>query len=202
MGMRTRYGILETASIQSVMGVVFRPGGARPFFDPPADDFYNRSVSLEEVWGCGSGKLRQQLLEATGQARRLRILEAELQRRLGQVTELHNAVRYALEEFGCDPDATRVSKVAGNAGLSRRRFSGLFREQVGLTPKLYCRLRRFQEVVRRIASGTPINCAQVSLDGGYYDQAHMAHEFREFSGVPPGAWLASERPFRNHAVID
>jgi AraC-like DNA-binding protein len=78
----------------------------------------------------------------------------------------------------------------------------LFREQVGLTPKRYCRLRRFQEVMRRIASGAPIDWAQVSLDGGYYDQAHMAHEFREFSGVPPGAWRASERPFRNHAVID
>jgi len=70
--------------------------------------------------------------------------------------------------------------VARDAGLSRRRFAGLFREQVGLTPKLYCRLRRFRQVVRRSASGAPVNWAQVSLDGGYYDQAHMAHEFREY----------------------
>jgi AraC-like DNA-binding protein len=56
--------------------------------------------------------------------------------------------------------------------------------------------------MRRIASGAPIDWTQVSLDGGYYDQAHMAHEFREFSGVPPGAWRASEGPFQNHAVID
>jgi AraC-like DNA-binding protein len=95
-----------------------------------------------------------------------------------------------------------ILEVARDARLSRRRFAGLFREQVGLTPKLYCRLRRFQQVVRRIASGAPIHWAQVSLDGGYYDQAHMAHEFREFSGVSPGAWLASERPFLNHAVVD
>ena len=181
---------------------MFRPGGAQPFFDPPADEFLNRAVSLEQVWSFGSDQLRERLLEATGQATRLRILEAELQQRLGQLTELHGAVRYGLAEFGADPHLTRVLKVARDSGLSRRRFSTLFREQVGLTPKLYCRLRRFQEVMRRIASGGPIDWAQVSLDGGYYDQAHLAHEFREFSGVPPGAWLASNRPFRNHAVID
>jgi AraC-like DNA-binding protein len=202
IGMRTTYSILETASIQSVLGVVFRPGGARPFFDPPADEFYDRAVSLEQVWSVGSDRLRQHLLEATGQATRLRILEAELQQRLRPITELHSAVRYALDEFGSDSYVTRVLKVARDTGLSRRRFSGLFREQVGLTPKRYCRLRRFQEVMRRIASGAPIDWTQVSLDGGYYDQAHMAHEFREFSGVPPGAWRTSERPFRNHAVID
>jgi AraC-like DNA-binding protein len=202
VGMRTRYSILETASVQSVIGVVFRPGGARHFFDAPADEFCNRPVALDQVWSSASDKLRDRLLEATGPAARLRLLEADLQRRLGQVTELHSAVRYALGEFGRDPYAAGILKMARDTGLSRRRFAGLFREQVGLTPKLYCRLCRFQQVVRRIASGAPINWAQVSLDGGYYDQAHMAHEFREFSGVSPGAWRASERPFLNHAVVE
>jgi AraC-like DNA-binding protein len=94
-----------------------------------------------------------------------------------------------------------IVEVARDTGLSRRRFATLFRQQVGLTPKLYCRLQRFHQVVRRIASGASIDWAQVSLEGGYYDQAHMAHEFREFSGVSPGAWRASERPFLNHAVV-
>jgi AraC-like DNA-binding protein len=202
VGMRTRYSILETARLQSVIGVVFRPGGARPFFGPSADKFSNRVVSLDQVWSSASGQLRDRLLEATGPTARLLILEADLKRRLAQVTELHSAVRCALGEFGRNPYAAGILEVARNTGLSRRRFAGLFREQVGLTPKLYCRLRRFQQVVCWIASGAPINWAQISLDGGYYDQAHMAHEFREFSGVSPGAWLASERPFLNHAVID
>ncbi len=202
VGMRTRYSILETASLHSVIGVVFRPGGARRFFAPPADEFYDRAAALHELWGSASGSLRDRLLEALGPAARLRIVAAELQRRVEEASELHGGVRYALEEFGRDPGVTGVLEVARYSGFSRRRISGLFREQVGLTPKLYCRLRRFQQVVRRIASGAPVNWAQVSLDGGYYDQAHMAHEFREFSGVSPGAWLSSKRPFQNHAVID
>ncbi len=202
VGMQTRYSILETANVRSVIGVVFRPGGARPFFDLPADEFYDRVAPLDEVWSSASGNLRDRLLEALGPAARLRVVAAELQRRLGEPRELHGAVRYALEEFGRDPRVTGVLEVARDTGFSRRRLTGLFREQVGLTPKLYCRLRRFQQVVRRIASGAPVNWAQVSLEGGYYDQAHMAHEFREFSGVSPGAWLSSKRPFQNHAVID
>jgi hypothetical protein len=109
VGMRTRYSILETASLQSVIGVVFRPGGARPFFGPPADEFSNRVVSLDQVWTSTSGQLRDRLLEAIGPTARLRILEADLKRRLGQVTELHSAVRYALGEFGRNPCASRHS---------------------------------------------------------------------------------------------
>jgi AraC-like DNA-binding protein len=201
MGMRTRHSILETAKIKCVLGVVFRPGGALPFFDPPADEFYDRAVSLDQVWKSADGNLHDRLLEARGLVARQRVLEADLRQRLGEARKVHSAVRYALGEFGRDPRVTGVLEVARNTGLSRRRLAALFREQVGLTPKLYCRLRRFQQVVRRIASGAPIDWAQVSLEGGYYDQAHMAHEFREFSGLSPGAWLASERPFLNHAAV-
>jgi len=58
VGMRTRYSILETANVQSVIGVVFRPGGARPFFDAPADEFFNRPVALDQVWGWRRGRAR------------------------------------------------------------------------------------------------------------------------------------------------
>lgn len=200
VGMRTGSSMVETASMQSTLGVLFRPGGTRPFFGPPAHEFYNRTVPLDQVWGSAAGDLRDRLLEAGSLGARLRMLEAELQQRLGDPAGLHGAVRIALAQFARDPNAFAISAVARDGGLSRRRFSGLFGEQVGLTPKLYCRLRRFQQVVRAIASGTEIDWAQISLDGGYYDQAHMAHEFREFSGVSPGTWLASERPFTNHAV--
>jgi AraC-like DNA-binding protein len=202
VGMRTRYSILETASVRSVIGVVFQPGGARPFFDPPADEFYDSAAPLHEIWGSGSRNLRDCLLEAPGPAARLRILAAELQRRVGEPRNLHGAVQYALEEFGRNPRATGVLEVARDSGFSRRRLTQLFREEVGLTPKLYCRLHRFQQVISRIASGARVNWSQVSLEGGYYDQAHMAHEFREFSGISPGAWLSSKRPFQNHAAID
>ncbi len=83
-----------------------------------------------------------------------------------------------------------------------RWFSQLFREQVGITPKLYCRLLRFRQVVRQITSGGPVDWADVALAGGYCDQAHLAHEFRDFSGISPGSYLAAVRPFVNHVRMD
>jgi AraC-like DNA-binding protein len=202
LGMTTRHSILETASIQSVMGAVFRPGGARAFFSPPADEFSNRPAALDDLWNSRGRRLRERLVETADPIARMRILQDELKQCLGRNAELHCAVRFALTQFHCDPSALRIVEVARDAGISRRHFAGLFREQVGLTPKLYCRLLRFREVVRRIATGEPVDWAQVSLDGAYYDQAHMSHEFHEFAGISPGGWLASERPFLNHAVMD
>src|SRR5689334_1639061 len=92
VGMRTRYSILETASVRSIIGVVFRPGGARPFFDAPADEFYNRAAPLDELWGSASRNLHDCLLEAPGPSARLRILAAELHRRLTEPRNLHAAV--------------------------------------------------------------------------------------------------------------
>jgi AraC-like DNA-binding protein len=200
VGIRSEYSVIETAGLQCMIGVVFRAGGARSLLDVPADEFYNREIALDLVWGGAAARLRDRLVEAGKPQERFRVLEAALIERVKHI-ELHPAVRYALGEFRRAPHIRGVLDVARDAGLSRRRFAQLFREQVGLTPKLYCRVHRFQDVVRRLSTGMPVGWAEVALAGGYCDQAHLAHEFRAFSGMSPGAWLAQDRPFQNHLVV-
>ena len=193
VGMRSHFSVLDTSKLQSAMGVLFRPGGARTFFDAPADMFSNESVPLELVWGSLANQLRDRLREASTPGEKFMALESGLLDRRNSRVELHAAVRYALGEFAEQPHIHRVVDVAREAGLSRRRFSHLFREQVGLTPKLYCRLGRFRRVLRQIAGGAPVNWADMAVAGGYCDQAHLANEFRNFSGISPNAYLASEQ---------
>jgi AraC-like DNA-binding protein len=173
--------------------VLFCPGGARAFFDVPADVFYNERVPLDLIWGSRASIVRDRLREANAPAEKFRLLEKALLEQLNRRVELHAAVRYALGEFARGPHIRSVLDVAREAGMSRRRFAQLFREQVGLTPKLYCRLRRFQSVVREISSGVPVDWADLALALGYYDQAHLANEFRHFSGISPSAYLADGR---------
>jgi AraC-like DNA-binding protein len=201
-GMRSKCMVIDTAAIQTVMGVVFRPGGARPFFDAAADEFSNQTVTLDLVWGFSLRCLLDRLHQAIQPGDKFRVLETALQQRLKTRLELHPAVYYGLHEFLVAPHIRSVLDVTRQAGLSRRRFSQLFREQVGLTPKLYCRLRRFQQVMGQIASGAPVDWADVALAGGYSDQAHLSHEFRDFSGLSPGAYLAAQKPFENHVRMD
>jgi AraC-like DNA-binding protein len=202
VGMRSAFAVVHTATLQKIIGVVFRPGGALPFFDGSAQCFYNEQVPLELVWGSAAGGLRDRLREAATAAERFRVLESALVERLRKPLELHSAVRYGLGEFARAAHIRSVLGVTLEAGLSRRRFAQLFREQVGITPKLYCRLHRFQGVLRQIASGAPVDWADVALAGGYYDQAHLVHEFQDFSGISPVTYLESERPAVNHVPMD
>jgi len=204
-GVRSQYLVIDPAAIQSVMGVVFRPGGARNFFDAPSGDFFNRVVPLDLVWDSQATRLWDCLREAPTAREKFRLLESTLlqmnERGANRGLPMHPSVGYALDEFQGAPHIRSVIGVAREAGLSRRRFSQLFREQVGVTPKLYCRLRRFLGVVRRIASGETVDWADVAVAGGYCDQAHLIHEFQDFAGLTPGAYLAAERPSLNHVRI-
>jgi AraC-like DNA-binding protein len=200
VGIETHCIVIDTGRLQSAMGVLFCPGGARAFFDAPADVFCNQRVPLDLIWGSRTDEVRNRLREANTATEKFRLLEKALLERLNERIELHAAVRYALGEFARVPHIRRVLEVSRETGLSRRRFAQLFREQVGLTPKLYCRLRRFQGVLRQIAVGSPVDWADLALAGGYCDQAHLVHEFRNFSGITPNAYLANQ--LVNPAPVD
>jgi AraC-like DNA-binding protein len=201
-GLQSHHTVVDTASIPPMLGIVFRPGGGRGLFGAPADDFLNTMVPLEDLWGPRAGELRDRLVETGSSAGQFRVLESGLMRAMQQVgkggLELHPAVAHALEELRRVPHVQSIIDLARESGLSRRRFSQLFSEQVGTTPKLFCRLQRFLQIVERTRDGGEIDWADVALAGGYFDQAHMAHEFQEFSGLSPGRYLAAAHPHRYH----
>jgi AraC-like DNA-binding protein len=202
LGMRSNCSVIDTTLLRSMMGVVFWPGTARRFIHAPADAFHNAAVLLEDVWGRRIADLRDRLREAPTPAEKFAVLEQGLLRMADERIDLHPSIRYGLGEFQKRPHIQRVLDVTKAAGLSRRRFAQLFREHVGLTPKLYCRLLRFRQVVDHVHRGGLVDWADVAAAGGYCDQAHLIHEFREFSGISPGAYLSSERVSPSHVAIE
>jgi methylphosphotriester-DNA--protein-cysteine methyltransferase len=76
-----------------------------------------------------------------------------------------------------------VDDLAREAGLSARQFRRVCLERTGFTPKFLARVLRFRRAAARLASGRA--AADLALDCGYYDQAHLIHDFREFSGRTP-----------------
>jgi len=108
-------------------------------------------------------------------------------------------LRAALRAFE-DPNLTSVANVNELTGLSAKRLIALFREEVGLTPKAYWRVRRFQGALRRIDRGKR-NGAQLAAELGYFDQAHFDREFRAFCGLSPSQYLAREVERPNHVPL-
>ncbi|MBI4903249.1 MAG: AraC family transcriptional regulator [Acidobacteria bacterium] len=205
-GLRSHHVVVDRARMFSVMGVVFRPGAARAFFAAPAVDFRDRAVRLDLVWGLESeAQLLDQLREARAAEARLRIVESALierMQRFGQKhLEIHPGLHYALQTFQSAHEMRTVAEVSREIGWSRRWFSHAFAEHVGMTPKRYCRLVRFQHLVRQVASQESVDWADLALAGGFCDQAHLIHEFRAFSGFSPECFLTCERPYRNHVRV-
>ena len=94
-----------------------------------------------------------------------------------------------------------VSAVVERTGWSQRRFIEVFRDEVGLTPKLFCRVVRFQQVVQKIHRQRQVDWAGVAVDCGYYDQAHFIHDFQAFSGFSPTTYLRVRTAHLNHVPL-
>lgn len=196
--------VIDTSSQTSVIGVHFKPGGAFPFFHLPASELHNTHVSLDTLWGATADELREQLLEATTLKTRFRILEHFLLAHTTYPLVRHPAVAFALKEFQSVAPYTSirtVSDLTGQLGLSQRRFIQIFREEVGLTPKLFCRIQRFQKTLHLIRREQQVKWMDIALSCGYFDQAHFIHDFRAFSGLNPGAYLMQQSEYPNHVPI-
>jgi len=209
-GAHSEFFEIETACERHVAGVHFKAGGAFPFLEARADELHNQHVALDALWGVRAGALRTRLLEAATIEEKFRAMEEALlgaalarTKRRGKKawTERHSAVAYALQEFQDAPHARTVTEVTRGTGLSPRRFVELFSEEVGLTPKLFCRVLRFQGVLTRLAKDEKIEWTDVALACGYFDQAHFIRDFRAFSGINPTTYLAVHTENVNHVPL-
>jgi len=205
VGARSRYEIVDSSDMADLIGIVFVPGGFTPFVSDAADLFSNRTVALDSIWGEDAHSLRDRLLEFSSPQARLLGLEQFLCARFspqrGRATRSPQ-VNFALRYFGHNPAIASVHETAFQIGWSERRFSQVFREEVGLTPKVWCRIQRFQRAVRQLHAGAEIRWAELALDCGYYDQSHFANEFRTFSGVDVTTYSARRTLWANHIAAE
>ena len=191
--------IIEKNKNCSVIGANLKPGAGAVFFNIPAGELHNQIISLEELWLGNASDLRDRLRSQTTLENRFRVLEQFLFSRM-RPCDRHPAVEFALREFERSPTSP-ISKVMDQIGFSTRYFNQLFRDRVGLTPKLYCRVRRLQHVLRLIDGKEPINWVDVASTCGYFDQSHLIHDFQTFANCTPTEYLAKRGFLRFHLEL-
>ena len=207
VGARSMYEIVDTSDLADLIGIIFQPGGFGPFALDAVDLFSNRNVSLEDVWGASIRTLRDRLREIATPGARMECLEGFLLGRLAARRQLPGSrqsgeVAFAVRQFEQSPSFATVRVMARRIGWSERRFSQVFRETVGLSPKTWCRVQRFQRAVRQLHAGADIRWSELALDCGYYDQSHFANEFRAFSGIDATTYSARRSRWANHIPLD
>jgi AraC-like DNA-binding protein len=185
--------VLDARRDVHVIGVHFRPGGGAALLGVNAQELTDRHIALSDIWGERAHTLRAQLSEAPTPAAKFALLERVMFERLA-VSRLrprplvHPAISFALRGMQTAPTEVRIAQVQSATGYSPRRFTTLFTDTVGLTPKLYSRINRLRSVVERVARGGEVAWADLASEYGYYDQSHLTRDFREFSGVTPGEY--------------
>lgn len=194
--------VIDTAQPATLLGVHFKPGGALPFLPVPAGELANRHVALGDLWGAAAAAFCDQLAEARTAAAAFQLVEQALLARVARSPHLHPAVAFALAAFRQGQQAPSIAAVSAQVGLSARRFGALFRDQVGLPPRRFCRVQRFQAVLAQVQQARQVHWADLALACGYYDQAHFAHDFRAFAGLTPRDYLARQTGQRNHIALD
>lgn len=194
------YFITDRAEEFSVMGVHFRPGGAFPFLRLSAYELADTHLDLATIWGRQGGEMRERLASAGSSGQRFRLLEQALRSRLDGRQEHHPAVSLALEGLRSDHCRAVVRKLAREAGLSDRRFIDVFRSEVGLNPKLFNRIGRFQEVLEKVHRLPEPDWEQAALEQGYFDQSHLIRDFLEFSGFSPADYLRRLKKLRGTGI--
>lgn len=208
VGSRSIYEIIDTSDMEDLIGMIFEPGGFPAFASDAAHLFSNRTINLEDVWGARAQALRDRLRELPTPKDKLACLESFLLELwaecCGSGFPPHlRVVNFALACFQQAPRTATVGEVARQVGWSERRFSQVFREQVGLTPKVWCRLQRFQRAVRQLHAGADIPWPELALDCGFYDQSHFANEFRAFSGINATTYTRLHNAsWTNHVAAD
>jgi len=189
--------VIETGESMHILGVHFRPGGAFPFLGVPASELHNETVPLDAIWGSEAELVRERVLAATDDETRFDILEQTLFRR-ATTLQRHRAVAHGLFRLG---NPVAVSEVVEETGFSQRHFIELFDAEVGLTPKLYARVARFQRVLRRIHPMTEVDWSDVAIACGYFDQSHLIHDFRSLAGLSPTEYATHKTEHLNHVPV-
>ncbi|HSB63757.1 MAG TPA: helix-turn-helix domain-containing protein [Thermoanaerobaculia bacterium] len=199
VGEMTRPLVVEPSRRVGTMGIRFRPGGVFPFLGLPLSELSDRVVDLDVLWARAARELEEALLESRSDAARIAVAEAFLLRRLVWARRDH-AVERVVRAILAARGRERVRTFPARVGLGSRQLERRFLAAVGLAPKVFSRIVRFQNLVRIAPDAN--GWASAAAQCGYFDQAHLIRDVRDFAGVTPSSLLRKTGGFSKHFVSE
>jgi AraC-like DNA-binding protein len=165
--------------------VRFTPQGAA-CLGLPVGELADRSVALADFGppGWRIADLGERLHEARDDAARATLVQDWL---LALPYARDPLVTRALARLGAAEGDAAIAAIARELGLSERQLERRFLVRVGVTPRRYARLVRFERAAARLASAAEDTLASIGQEAGYFDQSHFIREVRAFAGTTPAA---------------
>ena len=204
-GVRTRPITIPSGRGSRMLIVAFKKGKAFPFYPFPLGELTDLVVEADLPFGRKFHDVREQLLYAKSVDEMFKLVEGFLlQQARDDLREEIPArcIEYALSSIIREPSIQRIQQLGEEIGYSQKHFIDLFKQQVGVTPKGYLRIMRFQKAICAIESNKSISWKRIALESGYYDQAHFIHDFKHFSGFTPSEYIQRKTTQLNYIPVD
>jgi AraC-like DNA-binding protein len=190
----TRHALVESEGEQHCVELRLTPIGTHMLLGVPMHELADRVTPLEAVLGREGAELPERLATAPDWETRFALLDRFLARRLEAARAPAAGVEHAWWRLVGTHGAMPVQRLAEETGWSRRHLFARFREHTGLPPKVFARILRFQRAAALMARSDGPSLCEIALDCGYYDQAHLNRDFREFAGRTPTELMAARLP--------
>jgi AraC-like DNA-binding protein len=185
-GVDTRLFTRSLAGSGRVLGIKFRPGGFRPFWQAPISQLTDRVVPASRVFGPRAEQARQAIISGDdNDAAMIGHAEALLGTARAEPDPLAAEAAVLVSRITEDPGLRRVDELSAASGMTARGLQRLFADYVGVSPKWVMRRARLHEAAERADGGDPVDWAGLAADLGYADQAHLTRDFTVTLGVSP-----------------
>jgi AraC-like DNA-binding protein len=204
-GVRTKAITIPSGKGSRMLIVAFKKGMAHPFYSLPMSELTDQVVAADLVFGRRFCDLREQLLHAASIDQMFLLVEKFLFQQAGD--SLHadvpsKCIEYAVSNIVDKPDVAGFQELSDHIGYSQKHFIELFKRQVGVRPRQYLRIMRFQKAVLEIEHNQSVHWSSVALESGYYDQAHFINDFKTFSGFTPNEYIKRKTDLLNYIPVD
>jgi AraC-like DNA-binding protein len=185
IGMQThRHGELHIHGRVDGFAILFQPSALGLLFALPAQEFTDQSLDAEPVFGRGITRFQERLADCHTFEERISVANQFLLRR-ALAAPRRDGISAAAADILGTAGGDRIPAMAGRAGLSLRQFERRFVQQVGVSPKRFARIARFEAALDRMARSPEGSWTEIAYRFGYYDQMHMVHDFSRFTGETP-----------------
>ena len=197
-GQSIGYSDLKLTGTVRMIVTVFHPNGAKPFFKIPINQFCNFDISVNDLEEISLKELNAKVLDAETNEESINHIEEYLISKLYlSDTFDHKRISAAIQLVNKNT-APNIHLLADACCLSEKQFNRKFSEYVGINPKKFLRIVRFQRALYKLHLNPRDNLAQLASECGFYDQPHMTKEFNTFSGYSPIEYLQACAPYSDY----
>lgn len=168
--------------------VAFHPTGFHRLFGTPMNELTDQVVEASQLLGAGVRQLHDRLQSAVGLDVMARLTEDFLQGWLPRARPFH-PVQVAASQVIARHGRVTIDHLARTVDLSGRQLERRFLEQVGIPPKLYCRISRLAYTLRLKEVTPRRTLTELTYLAGYFDQNHMVKDFRALAGTSPSEFF-------------